>query len=400
LNSEDKNIILQIFGKDSFDKSDNQLTFQFISNPDGSVRWLFPKTLKEPTFLSFYNTSSLFSKLLANTIRLLFFFRMQKLIINGEINIRIEKNSLLDIVLSENTFENYSIFMGTKGENRKAIVELNRNYKTSIFAKLGLTKNSINLVKKEIDNLTFLNSKNISKLVVPKILYSNREAGIIGLENIRPRKYTQKIKLDAAHYNALEELANIKSEQQRWKDIKLLDKCKSNINSLENVEHSNNGIDIEKKENLKKNLYAISDMLSTDDYVQTALSHCDFTPWNMYVKDNEVFLLDWELSRFDVPLLYDFFHYIFQSSILIKKNSFAEIISDIKIALEHKQMKEFVRAYQVDLNKNYCFYLLYTVSYYLRKFVVQDDLHTQANWLINTWDEAINDAIKLNGKIF
>ena len=33
----------------------------------------------------------------------------------------------------------------------------------------------------------------------------------------------------------------------------------------------------------------------------------DFTPWNMFVENNHLYLFDWELAKKNIILLYDFF---------------------------------------------------------------------------------------------
>jgi aminoglycoside phosphotransferase (APT) family kinase protein len=51
--------------------------------------------------------------------------------------------------------------------------------------------------------------------------------------------------------------------------------------------------------------------------VTTGLVHGDFTPWNLFIKNGELRIYDWELSDAGCPLGYDAFHFIFQQAILI-----------------------------------------------------------------------------------
>jgi len=89
----------------------------------------------------------------------------------------------------------------------------------------------------------------------------------------------------------------------------------------------------------------------------TGWSHGDFTPWNMYITQDKLYLYDWEMSQKDMPLLLDICHYVFQKNILIKRSSFAEIDQEFK-------------AFQ------------------------QGHLHEQAHWLMDTWLEAM-DALPM-----
>lgn len=50
---------------------------------------------------------------------------------------------------------------------------------------------------------------------------------------------------------------------------------------------------------------------SSDGTVLTGLSHGDFVPWNMMVKDGEYRMIDWEMAE-ERPLGYDLFYFIYQ----------------------------------------------------------------------------------------
>ena len=55
------------------------------------------------------------------------------------------------------------------------------------------------------------------------------------------------------------------------------------------------------------------------------LSHGDFCPWNMLVKDNKLRLIDWEMAM-DRVLGYDLFTFIFQTSFLLSTEIHVEKI--------------------------------------------------------------------------
>lgn len=60
----------------------------------------------------------------------------------------------------------------------------------------------------------------------------------------------------------------------------------------------------------------------------TGLSHGDFTPWNMLVKDGEYRLIDWEMAD-ERPLGYDLFYFIYQiGRLFAPKEQLASRIKD------------------------------------------------------------------------
>ena len=59
-----------------------------------------------------------------------------------------------------------------------------------------------------------------------------------------------------------------------------------------------------------------------------------------------------------------------------------------------------LKKYDIDFNKNYTFYLVYTISYYLNKYANQNKLHDQVFWMLKVWDAAISDLLNKKGIVF
>lgn len=90
--------------------------------------------------------------------------------------------------------------------------------------------------------------------------------------------------------------------------------------------------------------------------LRTSLSHGDFCPWNMLVKNGNIQLIDWEMAA-ERPLGYDVFKYIWQISQLFTPNkTFEEVIDENKKMLNYyfssvniKDWSEYLK-YFVDIN--------------------------------------------------
>ena len=114
-------------------------------------------------------------------------------------------------------------------------------------------------------------------------------------------------------------------------------------------------------------------------------------PWNMYLTKDKICLYDWELASIHRPILFDLFHFVFQTHILIKKSSFKVISEAIEQMRQHPSVRKFIGKYDIDFDLHYQLYLLFNCAYYIKLFLNQERLHKQAFWLIDGWLEAFND---------
>ena len=390
--NSDKVVLDSLFKSENINHKKND-TFYFIPNPDSTIRWIYPKSSKKPSFLAFYSTSSTRAKILASIFRLSFYFRLNK-----RIEIEVFKNSIIDKIIKQYKDFNYSIFTGTVGVNRKAIIELNQNNSTKYFVKIALTEQSKNLINNEKAVLNELNKYQYQNLTIPKIIESDED--YITIDNIAPKNQNQSSTLNEIHLNALDEIYSKTIDTKSIQDSTYFEVIKENIAVLSN-RSLNKNFNKNKIENLIKNMKTILESLNTEKEISFAYGHNDFTPWNMFVENNHLYLFDWELAKNDIVLLYDFFHFIFQSQILISKSDYKSIYEVIVTLIKNNsRLKDIVQKYNIDINENYKLYLLYTVSYYLDKYNNQEKLHDQVFWLIDVWFDAFNDLVDKKGQTF
>ena len=390
--NSDKVVLDSLFKSENINHKKND-TFYFISNPDGTIRWIYPKSLKKPSFLSFYSTSSTRAKILDSIFRLSFYFRLNK-----KIELEVFKDSIIDRIIKQYKDFNYSIFTGTIGINRKAIIELNQNNSTKYFVKVALTEQSKELINNEKTILNELNKYQYKNLTIPKIVES--QSNYITIDNIAPKNQAQSSTLNEIHLNALDEIYSKTIDTKFIKDSSYFQLIEKNLDKLNNTS-LNKSFDKEKTKLLIENMNTIFQSLDTKKEISFAYGHNDFTPWNMFVENNHLYLFDWELARKDVILLYDFFHFIFQSQILISKSDYKTIFEVITTHIKNNsKLKDIIKKYNIDINENYKLYLLYTVSYYLDKYNNQETFYKQIYWIINIWDETFNDLVDKKREIF
>ena len=392
MTENDKVVLDSLFKSENINHKKND-TFYFVPNPDSTIRWIYPKSLKKPSFLSFYSTSSTRAKILASIFRLSFYFRLNK-----KIELEVFKDSILDRIIKQYKDFNYSIFTGTIGINRKAIIELNQNNSTKYFVKVALTEQSKELINNEKTILNELNKYQYKNLTIPKIVES--QSNYITIDNIAPKNQAQSSTLNEIHLNALDEIYSKTIDTKFIKDSSYFQLIEKNLDKLNNTS-LNKSFDKEKTKLLIENMNTIFQSLDTKKEISFAYGHNDFTPWNMFVENNHLYLFDWELARKDVILLYDFFHFIFQSQILISKSDYKTIFEVITTHIKNNsKLKDIIKKYNIDINENYKLYLLYTVSYYLDKYNNQETFYKQIYWIINIWDETFNDLVDKKREIF
>lgn len=90
-----------------------------INNPDGSARWIWNASASKPLFLGFYAVASLKARLFSLGVRLVFALRLQhRLFASSRLEVRRDsQHPLYDYLLDD-----FAIFTGTEGPNRKLVV--------------------------------------------------------------------------------------------------------------------------------------------------------------------------------------------------------------------------------------------------------------------------------------
>ncbi len=369
--------------------SDNKL---FCISDSLGIRWIFPDTLKYPTFLSLYNSNTFKAYIYKTLFLLSFRLKLHRFLINC--NMRGKLNQKYSQILKSLNCTNFSIFTGTPGENRKFIIEGNDGKNTLYFIKVPATPNAKKLVQNEAKILKELSKFKLTKIIVPEVAYQDNE--VIAVTNIKPNKISTNKNFREIHAQALKEIYLHTAKFVSLEELNLI----SEIEYLLTFIKSNL---LMKKEfvfsELLNKLEELFSLLNEGGKsINISLSHKDFTPWNMYITEDKLYVYDWELASFETPLLFDFFHYIFQQNILVKHRKY----NFIKQLIEHKistlpTLQDIIKSYNIEVNRYYGYYLLINTSYYTFKYLRQDKLHKQAFWLMKTWSEAIEDYLKTGG---
>jgi hypothetical protein len=375
------------------------LSYSYITNPDQTIRWLYPSKLKTPTFLNFYSSSTLRAKIFIIAIKILFTLKLSKLIRSDEVCLSVHEGSILQRILDKYSGYSHSIFTGTVGKNRKIIVELNNGCKSLVFVKVAISNTSRDLIQNEFHVLSKLNDEKLTSIYVPKVLYYS-EKDFLEISSVKPKRYEQPSKLIDMQIVALIQINSINHKYAQWKDMQEKFEIESIIENLKVKAMANNGLDRQRVRLYIGNLSLLCKTIGDEARFSCGLAHGDFTPWNMYINHEKLYIYDWELSKGAMPVLFDLFHYIFQSEVMINRSGYAHVKDEIGRVLSLISTKKMIEKFNVDINRVFTFYLIYISSYYIEIYSEQEELYTQAFWLFDVWSDAALDILDSPNGIF
>lgn len=350
--------------------TDKIVDFLYIKNLDGTPRWIWAKNQNQPLFLKFYSTSSLRAKIFAVMIRILFYIKIQKIVFsNKSFFVSNETNPLFDLN------DDWALFTGTVGPNNKAIL-----YANTSFYKIATTLSAQKLIHNEHQVLNTVSGL-IPDLVTPQSIKISDE--IIRLTDVsKGGKRTKNS--TPTHLQILKSINNIQNSTITIKDWTLFNTLKNDFQSLK---------DTRIPANMIRKINMLLENINPNEKVAIALSHGDFTQWNMYQTDKTIALYDWELSSNEKTIAFDYFHFIIQNEVMVERKSWSEIYETIK----ENCSGEFATAlFDNDIdqfNRYLKWYLLLNCMYYLKIYATQPKWHIQIEWLLQVWNEALNQFL-------
>lgn len=338
-----------------------KISFSYIRNSDGSLRWFWNSKSKKPLFLKFYNASSFKARLYAMAVKIVFELGLQNLIFEKEtLYYKVEGKPVFNIKSS------WALFTGTPGPNNKALL-----YAGGSFYKIACTETAKDLLINELANIRFASTSRL--FYVPKTILHN--GNILQTADIS-KNGQRKNSFGIIHAKAVKGITNKYQRRCSIADWGYFQMLKKDLHALH---------DERIPPNLIRKLNAILEKVDEKQYITLSFSHGDFTSWNCFVNNNMLSVYDWELASCEKPKGFDFFHFIIQNGILINKKPWKSILEEIK------QKNRLTFHFNEDeLYQHLKFYLLTNILAYLKLYSEQKEWHLQIHWLLQTWTEALN----------
>ncbi len=376
------------FGKSKIKSCFEQKKFNFVNNPDGTMRWLFPQG-KLKSALQFYNVAGLRSKLIASVYRVLGTLKLGRLVSSGSLVINYRRKLKLEDSLKEITYDSYSIFTGTKGYDRTAVVALEKDCTVTHFAKIALNTHGLCLLKNEKEQLQMYNYMKFEGLSVPDVVHSS-DPNILIVTNETEKGMIRCTSILSTHIRVL---TNIFKKSRMIFPIQSTTFWEKTLNNLSLLKtksiHS-------KVEDIKMALFQLKKEIDPKKNILVTLAHSDFTPWNIKVGHQKLYVYDWEMAQYKAPALFDIFHFHMQNGIFLKKHNLDQIMHEIYLTCNKPQIKQIIDTHHINILYYFKLYLLKTISYYLAAFQLQRELTADQESQLRLWKLALSANINID----
>jgi len=335
-------------------QANSNITFYTFSNAD-SKTWIMPQK-NMCTAMNLYQPSGIKGKWMKNYFPYLYWIKpLQKrlgIAVNQyELQLDIKK-TICRIFHSDAV--DFSIFCGTPSVHQKITIQISNENKILGYCKLSDKEDIKNLFLHEQKILGMLKEKEVSQ--IPECLYCNtlKDNLYLFIQSTTKTNHSKTLhNWNDLHWNFLTHLKE-KTEQiipfeqtDFFQSIKCL---QQNQAYLLDSERAIIVIAIDKVLNHYKN--------ST---VNFSVCQGDFTPWNMFMEKNQLFVFDWEYAGLTYPDYIDRFHFFTQCCI------FEQHFDAKKIARSYLIQKQTFSEYITNPDFQYLCYLLDIISRYVNR---------------------------------
>lgn len=335
------------------------MTYYKISNADGK-QWIMPSQNMSIGLL-LYQPSAWKGKLLTRWFPLVSKFDWFGIIKKAlhiemcECPVSAALESRLCQIFGRDDLE-YSVFNGTPCAHQKTTIQVYVGDKILGYCKITDKPELIDIFKREEKFLQWMNEKGVTS--IPRCLCCEELYGewIFVQTTTKSRNSRVRHSIGDIEMNMLEDISAKTISIQRFEDTdqyKWMKTLEDNIHTFSSAETSILSSAIEKI----KAYYAKQAQCAFSAY------HSDFTPWNMFEENGELFVFDWEYAgRSYMPFL-DLIHYMIQSSVFEGKLDAKGIY-----AILFNQNERLLRIYFDDMKIAVLVYLVDIIT----KFAIRD----------------------------
>ena len=365
--------------------------FIYINNPDGTMRWLMPADNKNASHLSLYNSESLKARLYKSVSGFLFSMGLGKWLGTSSFYVDQDLEKEIKSLYHIKEDEQYAVFTGTRGNNRKVVIAVGDGNNITHFIKIPISKKSQHLIENETIMLKELSKYDFTTLSIPRVVDSRINA-YTKLTNVKPATTIPAQRICDIHIRALTEMYTVHNERKAIIECAAWSAVTNNMERMHREHLFGNGLDELKTRRIIHLLRKLYNSLNIGEAIPVSVSHGDFTPWNMYCDDHRLYVYDWELSSNGIPMLFDYFHFIFQSQVMVHHQPYQNIRQMINETIKKHNVQRLINKYHIDSDLHYRLYLLFTISYYMRLYLQEQELLTQSHWMVDAWMDALEDV--------
>jgi len=328
--------------------------FYRIKNSDGK-QWLIPAR-NTKTALHIYQPGGRKGKLLKRFFPLLKngpFIQKFLGIEQEHFALRLDLKNWLEHYFPNERLE-FSIFCGTPSVHQKITLQLSSGNKLLGYCKFTNRGEVVTLFNHEQQILHELHQKGIDN--IPHCLYSGpltKEVHVFLQTTVKTNQSKMIHRWNIHLWNFLEKL-HIHTRQilpyEETDFYKLLQKLTGRLKQLPEREATV----------LQKALQKIEQTYSGRE-VNFSAYHADFTPWNMFLENGQLFVFDFEYTMRTCPPYLDYFHFFTQTRIFEKHYNGTQLYK------VYSQQKKRLHAYFENPDFSYLCYLLLITAIYVNR---------------------------------
>jgi len=277
----------------------------------------------------------------------------------------------------QQAYPHLGVFLGTAGRDRKIVV-FAANRQSSVFVKIPTGPESERLVDNEFRALSHLCRL---PALAPMLPTAKRVAGHMA---------TQNMAASGARFGALPQ-SRVAEVHDVLFEIHNETRSLADLSAVWVPETGRTPV-VDTRPALAALLHANTTVCTrflaawpAEKAVSCYMAHGDFTRWNVLVApDGTPQIIDWELYGLR-PKYFDLIHYTVSSDILVAKRPAAAIMAHLREIGSRL-------APGPDWGFYLGLYFLFQSCRYAPAYAVQQDLHPQAHWQLNTWTECLQEA--------
>lgn len=315
-----------------------------IKNP----RWIVPLKNKELfiSSLALYQPSLVRAKFLKKMAILAAKAGLSNLTIRNRVYFQRSDDSIKKI-FNRKALE-YAIFTGTEGCHQKVTVQV-MDEEGSILGYIKVSDNEDidRLLKNEAEILGDLLKLEIKNGLFPKVIYQGHinDVNILILDTLKSVHSKFSSNLSDAHIDFLSEIFQKTSREMKYSESRFAIELRMRLQDLATVGSDNKTkefkrlgepkaetlkeYEIARVENERLEIRRLGDLYQkVVNYIEDEIGnkilpfgmcHRDFTPWNTFFHNRQLYVFDWEYAKREYPPMLDVFHFIVQDGILVRK---------------------------------------------------------------------------------
>ena len=217
----------------------------------------------------------------------------------------------------------YSVFGGTPSVHQKITIQFFKNGKILGYGKVSDNEDVENLFFHEQNLLDELKSRGISD--IPDCLFCDKLPCGLSLfiqSTVKSRKSCSPHDWTDLHEEFLTDMSDKSIRRIRFE----------NSDFGESLIGLKDNIDFIPEEYRSVVLQSLNNVLDSNygKMVDYSAFHADFTPWNMFIEKDRLYVFDWEYGKMTYPPMLDKYHFFIQQAIHVGHLSSDGILKRIK----------------------------------------------------------------------